>query len=95
MNETIKGCLLDNLWFKILSFSAVILLFISLILPPTGVIDPSVIAATGELAGFGAIWTVLVALNKGKGISVSHGDTTITVNGRKYVLEKEEKTEEE
>ena len=95
MNETIKGCLLENLWFKILSFSAVILLFISLILPPTGVIDPSVIAATGELAGFAAIWTVLVALNKGKGISVSHGDTTITVNGRKYVLENEEKKDEE
>lgn len=95
MRDTIKECILDNLWFKILSFSAVILMFVSLILPPTGVIDPSVIAASGELAGFGAIWTVLIALKKGKGISVSHGDTTITVNGRKYVLENEEKIDEE
>lgn len=95
MNQLFKECVMDNLIFKILSLSAVILLFTSLFLPPMGEISPSVIAATGEIAGFGAIWSVLVAIKKDKGITVSHGGTTITVNGKKYILENEEKIETE
>lgn len=90
IKTTFKECILDNIWFKILSLASVILIFISLILPPTGVIDPSVIAASGELIGWGALWTVLVAIRKGKGISVKHGETEITFNGRKYKLDETE-----
>lgn len=94
IKSTFKECILDNIWFKILSLSSVILIFISLLLPPQGVIDPSVIAASGELIGWGALWTVLVAIKKGKGISVKHGETEITFNGRKYKLEESQKDEE-
>ena len=87
LKQTFKDCVLDNVWFKILSLAAIILIFVSLIMPPAGVIDPSVIAASGELMGWGALWTVLVAMKKGKGISVKHGETEITINGRKYKLE--------
>ena len=94
IKSTFKECILDNIWFKILSLSSVILIFISLLLPPQGVIDPSVIAASGELIGWGALTTVLVAIKKGKGISVKHGETEITFNGRKYKLEESQKDEE-
>ena len=79
LRKTFKECVLENIWFKILSLSSIILIFISLILPPTGVIDSSVISATGEILGWGALFTVIKAIDKGKGISVKHGTTEVEV----------------
>lgn len=87
---TIQECILDNLWFKILSASSIVLIIISFFMPPQGVIDSSVLAASGEIMGWGALWSVLIAMKKGKGISVQHGDTTITVNGKTYKLEEKD-----
>ena len=95
IKQTFKECVLDNIWFKILSLSSILLIFTSLFLPPMGTIDPSVVAASGELIGWGALWTVLVAMKKGKGISVKHGETEITINGKKYKLEHQEEKPEE
>lgn len=93
LQKTFKECILENAWFKVLSLSSVILIFISLILPPMGVIDPSVIAATGEIFGFAALWTVIKAIDKGKSVEVKHGETTIAVRKRKE--DEEENIEEE
>ena len=79
IKKTFKECVLQNLWFKILSAASVILIFISFFLPPTGAVDPSVIAASGELIGWGALWTVVKAIEKGKGVEVKHKDTTLTI----------------
>lgn len=95
LHKTFKECILENAWFKVLSLSSVILIFISLILPPMGVIDPSVIAATGEIFGFAALWTVVKAIDKGKSVEVKHGETTIAVRKRKDEDEEEENIEEE
>lgn len=59
---------------------SVILLTISFILPPAGAIDPSVVGAVGELFGFGALATVIDGMHKGTDVSVSKGDTSITIN---------------
>ena len=83
LRKTFKECVLENIWFKILSLSSIILIFISLILPPAGVIDPSVISATGEILGWGALFTVIKAIDKGKGISVKHGTTEVEVEVKK------------
>ena len=83
LRKTFKDCVLENMWFKILSLSSIILIFISLMLPPTGIIDPSVISATGELLGWGALFTVIKAIDKGKGISVKHGTTEVDVEVKK------------
>lgn len=83
LRKTFKECVLENIWFKILSLSSIILIFISLILPPTGVIDPSVISATGEILGWGALFTVIKAIDKGKGISVKHGTMEVDVEVKK------------
>ena len=79
LKKTFKECILENLWFKILSFSSVALIFTSLLLPPMGVVDPSVVSSTGELLGWGALFTVIKAIDKGKGISVKHGATEVEV----------------
>lgn len=79
MSTTFKECVLDNLWFKILSFISVILLIASFLMPPSGVIDPSVMAGVGEIFAWGALFTVLKAIDKGKTASITHGNTTIEV----------------
>ena len=94
IKTTFKECILDNMWFKILSAISIILIIISFFLPPQGVIDPSVMAAVGEIFAWGALFTVLKAIDKGKTISMQHGDTTIIVNGKTYKLEEENKEEE-
>ena len=94
IRKTFKECVLENLWFKILSLSSILLIFISLFLPPMGAIDPSVVGASGELLGWGALWSVVKAIDKGKSVEVKHGDTTIAVRKRKED-EQEEKIDEE
>ena len=49
-------------------------------MPPTGVIDTSVIGAVGEITGFGALWELHIAIRKGFDAKVSHHDTTIEIN---------------
>ena len=74
-----RHCVMDNTWFKVLSLSSIILIFTSLLLPPTGVIDPSVISATGEILGWGALFTLIKAIDKGMGAKIQHGNTSVIV----------------
>lgn len=68
-----------NIPFHILAGISVTLLIASWIWPPVAVIDASVIAATGELIGWGALYTLLRAIEKGKTATVVHNGTSITV----------------
>lgn len=63
-NELFLQCWKKDFWLKVLTFVSIGLIIASFIVPPTGIIDPSVLAATGELAGFGAIWEFNKAMNK-------------------------------
>lgn len=54
------------------------------LLPPTGIIDGSVLSAVGELLMFGVIAQmprILDAVRNGKSIKVSKGDFTVDVTG--------------
>ena len=95
MTETFKRCVLHNIYFSILSLVSIVLIVVSFFLPPTGAIDPTVMAAVGEIFAFAALGTVVKAIDKDKTISLSHGDTTITVNGKTYKLEEEKNIEDE
>lgn len=59
---------------------SIVLIVVSFFLPPTGAIDPSVMAAVGELFAFGTLGTVLTAINKGADVTLNHGNTNITLN---------------
>ena len=78
--EKIKEFATSNIWFKILTIAAIALIVASWFVPPMAVIDGSVLAAVGELAGFGALWVVVKALDKGTPATMTHGSTTISVN---------------
>ena len=93
MKEIIRQAIVENLWFKVFSLISITLIIISFFLPPTGEIHPSVMAGVGEIFAFASLGTVIKAIDKNKSISLSHGDTTITVNGHKYKLEEEPENE--
>lgn len=68
-----------NLWFKVLSGFAILLLIASFIVPPMGVIDSSVLIATSEIFAFAALGTVVKAIDEGKTAKIRKGDTELSV----------------
>lgn len=66
--------------FIALSGIAVALLVASFLVPPTGVIDGSVLAATGEIFAFAALGALMKAIDKGVDATIAHKDTKITIN---------------
>lgn len=68
------------MWFHIFASTSIALIAASFVIPPIGIIDSSVLAATGELAGFAALWEVHVAIKKGLDAKISHNNTTIEIN---------------
>lgn len=78
--KKVLNILSHDIWFHIFASLSLILIVASFILPPTGMIDPSVIGAVGEIAGFGALWELHVAIRKGFDAKIQHNDTTIEIN---------------
>ena len=68
--------------FYLISTAAVSMLIASFIVPPTGVIDSSVLAAAGELFAFASLTIILIAIDKGIDAKVQHNNTTITIDGK-------------
>lgn len=83
--------MLHNFWFVFFSLIAVGLIITSFFIPPTGEIDSSVLAATGEIFAFAALGTVIKAIDKGVDARVQHRDTSVTIGD----LSKQEKIEED
>lgn len=79
MGERLREATVHNAWFWVLMVTSIILLVAAFICPPTAVIDKSILAAVGELAGFAAIGTVIKALDKGVDAKVKHNNTEVTV----------------
>lgn len=70
------------------TFSAVSILLIisSFILPPTGIIDPSVLAAVGEIFAFATLYKlpdIISSVKDGKSVKVSSGDVSVEVSSEK------------
>ena len=68
--------------FYCITAAAVALLIASFVVPPTGVIDSSVLAAAGELFAFASLTIILIAIDKGIDAKVQHNNTTITIDGK-------------
>ena len=65
------------LW--VFSIFAIGLFAASFVVPPTGVIDGSVLKAAGILFGFAALVEAREAILEGLGVKLTHGDTTIEI----------------
>lgn len=58
---------------------SIILLVSSFLLPPTGIIDNSVLKAVAEIGFFSALAVLIRALDKGVDAKVSKGDISIEI----------------
>jgi len=76
----VKDATVGNLWFKIITIAALLLLVASFVLPPSGAIDPSVLTGTSILLGFAALWVAYEAIMRGIDAKFTHGDTSIELN---------------
>lgn len=70
----------DRFVFLLCLFVSIILLTMSFLIPPTGQIDPSVLAAVGEIFGFSSLAVVIVALGKGTDVTLKKGDVNLHLN---------------
>ena len=71
-------------WLCLLT--SIILLVSSFVLPPTGLIDTSVLAAVGELLLWGVIFKLPQMINSvkdGKAFKIKHNETEIEVSSTK------------
>ena len=80
MGKVLREAIVGNTPFWVLTIFAIILLAVAFALPPTAIIDKSVLTAVGELMGFGALWAVVKAIDKGTPATLKHGKTSLTVN---------------
>lgn len=64
----------------ILTFVAIVLIIGSFFVPPLGVIDGSVLAATGELFAFSALWVGIGALEKGYDTTIKRGEVEVKIS---------------
>ena len=69
----------DKVIFYVCLGVAIALLAVSFCLPPTGVIDPSILKAVAELLGFAALAIVGKNLALGKDVKFHHGQTEVTI----------------
>lgn len=72
----------DRAIFYVCLTVAIALLLVSFFVPPTGVIDPSVLKAAAILLGFAALGIVGKNLSDGKEVTFSHGETEVTISDK-------------
>lgn len=80
MGEIVKNKWRESFWFKFLTVDAIILLVASFIIPPTGIIDSSILGAVGEIEVLAVLWIVYKAIQKGTGAHISKGDISIDID---------------
>lgn len=80
MGDVLKNAVIKNLWFYILSGFALAFLIASFLLPPMGVVQPSVLQAVGEIFAFASLGAVIKAIDTGKPTKFRHNNTELTVN---------------
>ena len=79
MGKILKREWESNIWMRILTISSILLILFSFFVPPLGVIDGSILAAAGELEGFGVLWIVMYAIEKGTNASFKKGDVEMEI----------------
>ena len=79
-----------NVPFFVLGGISLILLIISWIAPPPMQIHETVLQAVAEIIGLAALWTVVLAIEKGTGASFKKGDLELEIKDHENKEEAEE-----
>lgn len=69
----------DKYIFWVCLIASIVVGAVSFVLPPTGIIDPSVLKFIGLLLGFAALGIVGKNLAEGKRVTFEHGETEVTI----------------
>lgn len=69
----------DKYIFYVCLAAAIIVGVVSFVLPPTGIIDPSVLKFIALLLGFSALGIAGQNLANGKDVTFTHGDTEVAI----------------
>lgn len=82
MAEVAKGCSHSHTKIAVivLTVLAVALLTTSFFVPPMGMIDGSVLAATGEIFAFASLLTAVYGIEHGVSAKVEHKGTSLTID---------------
>ena len=67
------------------------LLTASFIIPPKGVIDPSVLRGVGEIFAFSVLYVVIEALQRGTDVTLQKGDVNLHLNNPDSDKDEEDK----
>lgn len=70
----------SNVLFWILTITSIILVVVSWIMPPPWQVHSSVLQSVAELEGWGVLYIVLKAVNRGADVSINHNNTSVQVN---------------
>lgn len=79
-----------NIPFFVLGGIALLLLIISWIAPPPMQVHESVIQAVAEIFAFAALWTIVIAVEKGTAASLKKGDLELEIKDHEQEKEDEE-----
>lgn len=79
MKEIWKSATEHNWAFWICLFTSILLLIGACFTPPLFIVDKSIIAAVGELAGFGALGALYKGLDRGVDAKLKHNNTEISL----------------
>lgn len=69
----------DKYIFYVCLAAAIIVGVVSFVLPPIGIIDPSVLKFIALLLGFSALGIAGQNLANGRDVTFTHGDTEVTI----------------
>lgn len=83
MGKLIKECWKDDIWLKIFSIASILLILISFFLPPTGIIDPSAMAGTGEFFAFASLWQLNKAIDKNLSAKIKVKEIELSIEQEK------------
>lgn len=82
-NSCIKDVVLDvlryDIWLKILTSVSIVLIIAGFFVPPMGIIDGSVLTATGIMAGFGALFEGGHAIDKGMDVKLKIANAELEI----------------
>lgn len=79
--ERLKDAIVGNVPFWVLTIAALLMLGISMAIPPEGEIHKSVLEGVAELIGIMALWTVIFALRNGTTATIKHNGTEVHIDG--------------
>lgn len=82
MGKIIKEHLAHSVPFWVCLLVSLILILLGFIVPPMGVIHPSVLTAVGELFAFATLAVVAVAIKEGYEAKITHGETSVELNNK-------------